>query len=216
MAGGRMTKDEHRCFRCGQSHPDTFACPSDSLTSKQMRTFSFDGEGIYEMPEGVGEYVLASEARAEIERLRAICAAAYQMAGAYDAPVRFLDALALHDEYLEMTPDQIIDALLPVDVPDETTAPPKKYVFHTLAMLGQMYDEAGEEAHFPDGAEFYLAADVGGRPAVEASGDSECQHDLLKPGTTIEVIDKWKAKCKVCIEFFDLPGLPEKANEETK
>lgn len=87
--------------------------------SKQMRTFSFDGEGIYEMPEGVGEYVLASEARAEIERLRAICAAAYQMAGAYDAPVRFLDALALHDEYLEMTPDQIIDALLPVDVPDE-------------------------------------------------------------------------------------------------
>jgi hypothetical protein len=92
----------------------------DSLSSKQMRTFSFDGEGIYEMPEGVGEYVLASEARAEIERLRAICAAAYQMAGAYDAPVRFLDALALHDEYLEMTPDQIIDALLPAESPDET------------------------------------------------------------------------------------------------
>jgi hypothetical protein len=58
--------------------------------------------------------------RAEAERLRAICAAAYQMAGAYDAPVRFLDALALHDEYLEMTPDQIIDALLPVESPDET------------------------------------------------------------------------------------------------
>lgn len=93
--------------------------------SKQMRTFSFDGEGIYEMPEGVGEYVLASEARAEIERLRAICAAAYQMAGAYDAPVRFLDALALHDEYLAMTPDQIIDALLPVESPDETTPSPQ-------------------------------------------------------------------------------------------
>jgi hypothetical protein len=58
--------------------------------------------------------------RAEAQRLRAICAAAYQMAGAYDAPVRFLDALALHDEYLEMTPDQIIDALLPVESPDET------------------------------------------------------------------------------------------------
>lgn len=39
---------------------------------------------------------------------------------------------------------------------------------------------------------------------------SECQHDLLKPDTTIEVIDPWKAKCKVCIEFFDLPGRPEK------
>lgn len=40
--------------------------------------------------------------------------------------------------------------------------------------------------------------------------ESDCQHDLLKPGTTIEVIDKWKAKCKVCIEFFDLPGRPER------
>ena len=56
--------------------------------------------------------------RARIERLEAICAAAYQMAGAYDAPVRFLDALALYEEYLAMTPEQIIDALLPVDVPD--------------------------------------------------------------------------------------------------
>jgi hypothetical protein len=44
--------------------------------------------------------------------------------------------------------------------------------------------------------------------SLKAGGDA-CQHDLLKPGTTIEVIDKWKAKCKVCIEFFDLPGRPE-------
>jgi len=36
-----------------------------------------------------------------------------------------------------------------------------------------------------------------------------CQHDLLKPGTTIEVIDRWKAKCVCCIEFFDLPGRPD-------
>lgn len=43
--------------------------------------------------------------------------------------------------------------------------------------------------------------------------EPECQHDLLKPNTTIEVIDKWKAKCTVCIEFFDLPGRPEKASE---
>ena len=35
MAGERMTKNERRCFRCGQSHPDTFACPADSLTSKE-------------------------------------------------------------------------------------------------------------------------------------------------------------------------------------
>lgn len=45
-----------------------------------------------------------------------------------------------------------------------------------------------------------------GYSAVEAT---ECQHDLLKPGTTIEVIDKWKAKCVACIEFFDLPGQPD-------
>ena len=38
--------------------------------------------------------------------------------------------------------------------------------------------------------------------------EAQCQHDLLKPDTTIEVIDKWKAKCKVCIEFFDLSGRP--------
>ena len=55
---------------------------------------------------------------ARVERLEAICSAAYQMSGAYYAPVRFLDALALYEEYLAMTPEQIIDALLPVDVPD--------------------------------------------------------------------------------------------------
>jgi hypothetical protein len=43
---------------------------------------------------------------------------------------------------------------------------------------------------------------------AKGSADPKCQHDLLKPDTTIEVIDKWKAKCKVCIEFFDLPGRP--------
>lgn len=42
--------------------------------------------------------------------------------------------------------------------------------------------------------------------SVKAAGD--CQHDLLRPDTTIEVIDPWKAKCKVCITFFDLPGRP--------
>lgn len=42
----------------------------------------------------------------------------------------------------------------------------------------------------------------------QETGKDECQHDLLKPNTTIEVIDPWKAKCKVCITFFDLPGSP--------
>jgi hypothetical protein len=45
-------------------------------------------------------------------------------------------------------------------------------------------------------------------PAPETP-DGECRHDLLRPDTTIEVIDPWKAKCKVCINFFDLPGRPE-------
>ena len=31
-----LTKDERRCFRCGRSHPETFACTSDSLTSKTV------------------------------------------------------------------------------------------------------------------------------------------------------------------------------------
>lgn len=50
------------------------------------------------------------------------------------------------------------------------------------------------------------------RAALTADGSSEetgkdgCKHDLLKPDTTIEVIDPWKAKCKVCVTFFDLPG----------
>jgi len=50
---------------------------------------------------------------------------------------------------------------------------------------------------------------------TRASADPQCQHDLLKPDTTIEVIDKWKAKCKVCIEFFDLPGRPEPSPHST-
>ena len=52
--------------------------------------------------------------------LEAICASAYQMAGVYDAPLRFMDALALHDEYLQMSPDQIIEKLLPVQLDPET------------------------------------------------------------------------------------------------
>lgn len=35
----------------------------------------------------------------------------------------------------------------------------KKYRFETLGMLGQMYDESGEEVNFPSGTEFHLAGD---------------------------------------------------------
>lgn len=55
---------------------------------------------------------LLSEALEYIERLEAICASVYQYVG-IDASVRFLDALALHDEYMQMPPDQIIETLLP-------------------------------------------------------------------------------------------------------
>ena len=59
----------------------------------------------------------------------------------------------------------------------------------------------------------YVLRVVRERTAEKAAG--ECQHDLLKPDTTIEVIDPWKAKCKVCITFFDLPGCPaQKSSDE--
>lgn len=45
--------------------------------------------------------------QARVARLEQICAAAYQMAGVVGAPVRFLDALALHD-------DADVEALLPI------------------------------------------------------------------------------------------------------
>lgn len=56
-----------------------------------------------------------------------------------------------------------------------------------------------------------------GKPigTAEKTAACDCQHDLLKPGTTIEVIDQWKARCKNCFNFFDLPGRPaEKADEQ--
>ncbi len=54
---------------------------------------------------------------ARINALEAICAASYQMAGAYQVPTRFLDALALHDKYLELSAEEIFERLLPVEIP---------------------------------------------------------------------------------------------------
>lgn len=56
--------------------------------------------------------------RAERERYQALCAAAYQLAGAVNAPVRFLDALA-DGANGEIEARQKVDDLLPVD-PKET------------------------------------------------------------------------------------------------
>jgi transcriptional regulator of acetoin/glycerol metabolism len=36
----------------------------------------------------------------------------------------------------------------------------KKYIIRTLGMLGQLYDENGEEMNLPNGTELYLASDV--------------------------------------------------------
>lgn len=52
------------------------------------------------------------------ERLQEICAAAYQMAGVFEAPVRFLDALS---NPMDATREQI-EALLPVSADEEQTS----------------------------------------------------------------------------------------------
>lgn len=60
--------------------------------------------------------------RAERERYQTLCAAAYQLAGAMNAPVRFLDALA-DGANGEIEARQKTDDLLPVD-PQEMGAFP--------------------------------------------------------------------------------------------
>jgi hypothetical protein len=60
---------------------------------------------------------LIGERDAEIEQLQKICAAAYQLAGVVGAPVRFLDALALHA-------DVDVEKLLPVFLHECSAAEP--------------------------------------------------------------------------------------------
>ncbi|HDR9497066.1 TPA: hypothetical protein QDC06_000253 [Burkholderia cepacia] len=60
--------------------------------------------------------------RAERERYQALCAAAYQLAGTVNAPVRFLDALA-DGANGEIEARQKTEDLLPID-PQETGAFP--------------------------------------------------------------------------------------------
>lgn len=79
--------------------------------------------------------------------------------------------------------------------------------------LQQMFDSvvgAADETVYnhadPASMTGHSHAEVNRQPVETSAG---CQHDLLRPDTTIEVIDAWKARCKVCINFFDLPGRPE-------
>lgn len=105
-----------------RSQPNRSHTTIELKTSKPMR---------YRIQQDKGDYCLKGCADGDlmdyaehahiVERLQALLSCAYQLAGFYDAPVRFLDAFALHDEYTRMTPDQIIDKLLPI-TGDETTA----------------------------------------------------------------------------------------------
>lgn len=52
-----------------------------------------------------------------------------------------------------------------------------KYLFYTLGMLGQMYDEADEEVNFPKGTWFYLASDID--QLFEKDSARTKEHNLL-------------------------------------
>jgi hypothetical protein len=41
--------------------------------------------------------------------------------------------------------------------------------------------------------------------AVRGAMEPSCFHTLVMPESTLTVIDPFKAKCRVCYEFFDLP-----------
>lgn len=42
-------------------------------------------------------------------------------------------------------------------------------------------------------------------PGSPLEPEAECAHTLMMPESTLTVIDPFKAKCRVCYEFFDLP-----------
>ena len=63
-----------------------------------------------------------AELRAQIDRYQAICASAYQLAGAVDAPLRFLDALASAANGEPVSEESALD-LLPVTVEECAVVP---------------------------------------------------------------------------------------------
>ncbi len=78
-------------------------------------------EKVYELAQTIrlGSSKELAAANARIARLEKICSAAYQMAGVVNAPVRFMNALALHD-------DVNIENLLPVHDHEFTADQPKR------------------------------------------------------------------------------------------
>jgi hypothetical protein len=87
----------------------------------------------------------------------------------------------------------------------ETTANELLEIARIVATMDCFYSGA---THEPDCKCLVGRAERAINPNSAEKADGDCQHDLLRPDTTIEVIDPWKAKCKVCITFFDLPGKP--------
>jgi hypothetical protein len=88
----------------------------ERLRDMQSKKYNFNWAGRVQSQTSEAADTIEQQA-AEIERLRAesvrlqyICGSAYQMAGAMDAPERFLDALS---DPVSMTQEQI-DALLPI------------------------------------------------------------------------------------------------------
>lgn len=195
----------------------------DSVTSKQMRTFSFDGEGIYEMPEGVGEYVLASDARAEIERLRAerdkwqARAMALFWTGGDADGVTCADIRKATDGYNEW--------LKRSHAPDETTALPPidravydrrgdkiKDLMDLLAeVLPQHVDQPKGFEDWDGGAENDWVRRARAALGISPEKPTECQHSRREPGCTLESLhpsathaDVWEYRCAVCKHRFSL------------
>jgi hypothetical protein len=61
----------------------------------------------------------------------------------------------------------------------------------------------------PNGSLVDVRADM-----VAPKAEEDCAHTLVMPESTLTVIDPYKAKCRVCYEFFDLPLVPTAQNGE--
>jgi hypothetical protein len=114
-------------------------------------------------------------------------------------------------------------------VPVETTAPRPR-----IRLKDDIYDDGADHhppgiiAHKGDVLEVRELFSVGaahpgaspGKAFIVRVGEfeeirpeePECVHNLVESVSTLRVIDPYKAKCRVCYEFFDLPLQPEKAS----
>jgi hypothetical protein len=86
----------------------------NNVSNSLSDTF-IESDIVHEQAEAIRDHLLSQEA--EIAMLRLLCGAMYQAAGAYDMPVRFLDALG--DASVGKVGDRRrVESLLPCDVPD--------------------------------------------------------------------------------------------------